>query len=173
MTQTYCIPVKINFNWYLPLIVKYVNYVIGFDQIGYPQMLKKQIFYYLSSNFNVLSLIKWLYIDGIAIDQVEHTKFLGVVWDCKLSWKKHIVHIKLKISRVLGVMGRVCNILPLKVITMLYYTLIHLYIVYCNIVWGYAKSSILKKLQSFKEGLFAYVPEPVNCLHLIHYYLLD
>ena len=43
-------------------------------------------------------------------------------------------------------MGRVHNVLPLKVITMLYYTLIHPNIVYCNIVWGYAKSSILKKI---------------------------
>ena len=29
---------------------------------------------------------------------------------------------------------------------MLYYTLIHPYIVYCNTVWGYAKISILKKI---------------------------
>ena len=87
-----------------------------------------------------------LYIDGIAIDQVEYSKFLGVYLDSKMNWKKHIEHIKLKISRGLGVMSRVRKILPLNVMTMLYHTLIYPYLVYCNICWGSAKTSNISKI---------------------------
>ena len=42
-------------------------------------------------------------IDNNEIEEVEHTKFLGVFVDNKLNWKKHISYISGKISRGLGV----------------------------------------------------------------------
>src|ERR1043165_78987 len=77
-----------------------------------------------------------LSLDGNSISQVESTKFLGVYLDEKLTWKNHIDHISLKISRGLSIMSRVRNILPLHVILMLYHTMIYPYLTYCNIVWG-------------------------------------
>ena len=32
-------------------------------------------------------------IDGENIDEVEKTKFLGIIIDNKLNWKNHISHI--------------------------------------------------------------------------------
>jgi hypothetical protein len=29
-------------------------------------------------------------MNGVAVEQVEETKLLGVTLDCKLSWSKHI-----------------------------------------------------------------------------------
>jgi hypothetical protein len=52
-----------------------------------------------------------LYIQGNPIQHVESTKFLGMMVDERLTWKKHIDYIKLKISKALDVMSRVSQTL--------------------------------------------------------------
>ena len=91
-------------------------------------------------------------IDGQAVERVEYTKFLGVFIDEKLNWKKHIEHIASKISKGIGAMGRVRNIVPNKALLMLYYALVYPYLTYCNIVWGSACISSLTKLVSAKSS---------------------
>lgn len=54
-----------------------------------------------------VSALLSLNIDGITLDRVDDTKFLGVYIDKKLTWNKHINCIKLQISKGLGVMTRV------------------------------------------------------------------
>ena len=44
-----------------------------------------------------------IFIDGVIIDRVKYTKFLGVYIDEKLKWDKHIPYISGKISRGLGI----------------------------------------------------------------------
>lgn len=85
-------------------------------------------------------------IDGCLLEQVEHTKFLGVIVDAKLNWKKHVDYIALKISRGLGMMGRARNVLPLDSLLVLYQTMIYPYLTYCNLIWGSACASVLHKL---------------------------
>ena len=90
-------------------------------------------------------------IDGNLIEQVYCTKFLGVFVDAKLNWKKHIDYIALKISKGLGILGRVRNILPLNCRIMLYHTLICPHLNYCNIIWGSACTTALTKLTSLQN----------------------
>ena len=85
-------------------------------------------------------------IDGYAIEQVDTAKFLGVFIDAKLTWKKHIDYIALKISRGLAVMGRLRNTLPRNALLMLYYTMIYPYLTYCNLIWGSASPTVLRRL---------------------------
>ena len=80
------------------------------------------------------------------MEQVEHTKFLGTFIDSKLNWKKHIEYIALKISKGLGALGRVRNILPQNALLMLYNTMIYPYLTYCNLVWGNASATTLQRL---------------------------
>ena len=42
-------------------------------------------------------------IDGHKIDETDHTKFLGVVIDSKLTWKNHISYITGNIAKGIGV----------------------------------------------------------------------
>ena len=63
-----------------------------------------------------------LSIDGNLLQRVENTKFLGVYVDEKLNWKKHFDHIAHKISKGLGAMGRVRNIVPNNVLLMIYHS---------------------------------------------------
>jgi len=62
-------------------------------------------------------------LNGFFVEQVYYTKFLGVYLDNKLSWIKHISHIRLKLARGTGIMSRVRHIVPRKVLVMLYHTL--------------------------------------------------
>ena len=90
-------------------------------------------------------------IDGQLLERVEYTKFLGVYIDEKLTWKKHIEHVAAKISKGLGAMGRIRNIVPSKSLLMLYHALVYPYLTYCNIVWGTACASVLAKLVSLQN----------------------
>jgi len=87
-----------------------------------------------------------LAIDGISLDRVTFTKFLGVYIDEDLNWKPHTSYISLKISKSLGVINRVKSILPCDLLLSLYYTLIHPYLLFCNIIWGGASKLALHRL---------------------------
>jgi hypothetical protein len=85
-------------------------------------------------------------IDGVKIEKVSHTKFLGVFIDERLNWKYHTSQVSLKICKSLGVLNRAKNVLSQKLLLTLYSTMIHPYLVYCNIVWGGASEISLHKL---------------------------
>ena len=87
-----------------------------------------------------------LFIGGNLLQRVEYTKFVGVLVDKKLNWKKHFDHIAQKISKGLGAMGRLRNIVPTNVLVTLYHTLIYPYLSYCNIIWGSAAATSLHRL---------------------------
>ena len=87
-----------------------------------------------------------LLIDGSKIEQVDSTKFLGVIIDAKLNWKKHTNYIASKISSGLGILSRIKLVVPRNVLLMLYYTMIYPYLTYCAIVWGSANSSVLNRI---------------------------
>ena len=45
-----------------------------------------------------------LKIDGVNIERVYHTKFLGVEIDCKLRWREHVNNIQTKIAKNISVL---------------------------------------------------------------------
>ena len=87
-----------------------------------------------------------IYLNNVILEQVKVTKFLGVLIDEKLNWKDHINCIKSKVSKGIGIINHVKNILPRNILKLLYNTLVHPYLSYCNIVWGTAKVSTLNPL---------------------------
>jgi len=87
-----------------------------------------------------------LTLDGRKLERVVSTKFLGVVIDERLNWAEHVNYISIKISKSLGVLGRVKHILSSSSLLMLYHTMIFPYLNYCNIIWGCAKPTVINKL---------------------------
>ena len=75
-------------------------------------------------------------IDGIKIEEVRKTKFLGVIIDNKLSWNDHVTHVASKVSRGLGMIIKTRNYLINKGLITLYYTFVYPYLTYCNHIWG-------------------------------------
>ena len=87
-----------------------------------------------------------IYLDGVQINQVEHTKFLGVYLDAKLNWQKHATNVSQKISSGIGMLSRAKNNLPFYLLKMLYFAMIYPYLTYCNMIWGCASSQVLNSI---------------------------
>ena len=84
-----------------------------------------------------------LNINGSTIDQVSTFKFLGLHINSQLTWQTHINEISKRISRVIGLLYKMQNILPKNILLSLYNTLILPHINYCILSWGKESDSIL------------------------------
>ena len=65
-----------------------------------------------------------LSINSRTIDQVTRFNFLGLHLNSQLTWHTHIEEISKKIPRVTGIIYKMQNILPSKILLSLYNTLI-------------------------------------------------
>ena len=75
-------------------------------------------------------------INDHPVKEVNYTKFLGLYNDENLSWKYHISHVTMKMSKMTGILAKARHYLPLKLLQMLYMTKIYPYLPYCNITQG-------------------------------------
>ena len=87
-----------------------------------------------------------LVINKKAIAEKSYIKYLGVLIDCHLNWKQHILCISKKISRSIGIMYKLRNFMNTKLLKNIYYSLIYSYLVYGIETWGSACETELKKI---------------------------
>ena len=84
---------------------------------------------------------------NVSISRVNCTLYLGILIDDKLRWSNHIDNIISKISRSIGVVSKINNLLNNNGKILIYYSLIYPYLQYCNLIWGMAGSVLTNKLQ--------------------------
>ena len=87
-----------------------------------------------------------LKINKKAIMQKDYIKYLGVIIDCHLNWKHHILNVSKKISRSIGVMYKLREFMNTKMLKSIYYSLIYSHLVYAIQVWGSACDTELNKI---------------------------
>ena len=75
-------------------------------------------------------------LNNTNLEQVTFTKFLGVIIDDKLSFKRYIVYTKNKISKGLGIIIKARKYLNRELLLNLYNYFVFLYLTYCVEVWG-------------------------------------
>ena len=92
-----------------------------------------------------------IFIDNVAIECVPNFNFLGIHFNQHLSWKSHITHISNLITKSVGVLNRLKNILPTSIKLMIYNALILSRINYGILAWGYQCERIFK----LQKELFA------------------
>lgn len=90
------------------------------------------------SSINKVKPVFAFKIDGESSDEVEKTKFLGVIIDSKLNWKDHFSFVCQKIGRGIGVLIKARRLLHRDTLKNLYYSFVYPYLIYCNQVWGSA-----------------------------------
>jgi len=95
-------------------------------------------------------------INNQILERVEKTKLLGVYIDENLTWKDHVSHIFLKITRGPGVMNSVRKILFRRLLVTLYNTMIYSYLSYCTIVWGSTSHSTLHNLITLQKRGYSF-----------------
>ena len=78
------------------------------------------------------------------IELVEDFNFLGIQIDKNLSWKKHIFNLSHKMSKAIGVMNRLKEFLPKKILKMIYNSLVNSHLNYGILLWGHQSESISK-----------------------------
>lgn len=87
-----------------------------------------------------------LFIDKIEIKKESVTRFLGIYIDKNITWKYHIDFISTKLAKSIGILYKVRYYLNKQNLIQLYYSFIHSYINYANIVWGSTSKSKLRNL---------------------------
>ena len=92
-------------------------------------------------------------MDNYKLDRVSEIKYLGVILDESLKWKSHIKLIKSKISRGSYILAKLRHYVPISVLKMVYYAIIHPHLTYCITTWGGACSSTLLSLISLQKKL--------------------
>jgi hypothetical protein len=85
-------------------------------------------------------------VDNVIIEYVNTFDYLGITLDKHLSWKPHIDKISVKMSKVIGIVSRMKNILSRSVLLTLYRSLFLPYLNYGILCWQ-SKINALVKLQ--------------------------
>ena len=85
-------------------------------------------------------------MEGVKIQEVNTTKFLGVVINNTLTWNDHIAMVRSKIAKNIGIITYIRSFVPLDVLLSLYHALVEPYLQYCNIIWGVQRSVALNGL---------------------------
>ena len=80
------------------------------------------------------------------IKRVNETKFLGIYYDEKLSFKTHINHLTHRLSRTCALIYRVRGVMPPFVLKNMYHAHIGSLLTYCNVIWANVYESSLTPL---------------------------
>ena len=86
-----------------------------------------------------------LSMNNVVIENVKSFKFLGIIIDDRFSFKEHISYIENKVSKSIGIIKRF-HFLPSNVLRNLYFSIIHSYLSYGNVIWGSTAPSNLMSL---------------------------
>ena len=86
-------------------------------------------------------------LNNVAVEQVEETKLLGVVLDCKLSWTRHIDSPVVKMGRNISVIKRWPAFLTPHLTKQVVQTLVLSHLDYCPMICSGDTKKDLGKLQ--------------------------
>ena len=81
-----------------------------------------------------------------AIEQKDHVKYLGVLMDEHLNWKKQIANVTKKISRGIGILARLRCYLDPKLLKNIYFCIVYSHLSYGVEAWGSACPTDLEKI---------------------------
>lgn len=85
-------------------------------------------------------------INGMEITRSNTSKFLGVIIDENLNWKYHLLHVRNKISKNIGILYKLRHLVDEKSLTQLYFSFINSYINYGNCAWASTNKTRLKPI---------------------------
>ena len=105
-----------------------------------------------------------LKLNNVNIERVSQFNFLGIILASSLKLDKHVAHVSLKISRVIGVLYRLKHIFSREVLLTLYNALIFPHLSYCILVWGSKVESNHRFLLLQKKAV-RIITSPDNIAH--------
>lgn len=107
------------------------------------------------SNFILYSLRQKhslaLSLNGEFLNQRSFVKYLGVVFDEKLSWVNHLAKISKSVSQGIGIMNKLKHIVPFSLLKNIYHSFITSHLNYCSEVWSCANKTSLRKVEVLQK----------------------
>ena len=94
---------------------------------------------------------------NVALECKEFIKYLGILIDNNLTWKHHIDHITIKISRTIGLISKLRHLVPKHTLINIYRSLVAPYLSYGLLVWGQARKSYLDKLLKLQKRALRFI----------------
>ncbi len=101
-------------------------------------------------------------IDGMRVDRVHVTKFLGVLVDENLSWTDHIISVCKNVSKNVSILYKVKHILNSSSLYTLYCSLVLPYLNYACEIWG-------NTYQSRVNNVFLLQKRAIRNVAKVHY----
>ena len=87
------------------------------------------------------------------IKQIDTMKYLGVFLDNMLKWDKHLQNLLTKLSKANGIFYKIRNLVPRKILFLLYNALVDSYLRYSITSWGSFSSTHLTALQTAQNKI--------------------
>ena len=81
-------------------------------------------------------------VNNKIIEQVDHFNYLGITLDQNITWTPHLDKVSIKISRVTGLLRKLQHIFPKHILITIYNSLIHSYLIYGLLVWGFKSGRV-------------------------------
>ena len=78
-------------------------------------------------------------------------RFLEILLDENLSFKRHIESMRLKVSRGLGIVRKLKRVFPFSILRLLYFSLIYPYLCICSSVWISIFPFVLTPLHNLQQ----------------------
>ena len=93
-------------------------------------------------------------INGVELERVNNTKFLGVLIQENLMWDTHINYICNRVSKATALLAKLKHYLPKYVLMLIYNSLCLSHMTYALSVWGAAPMSAIGRLHKLhKKGI--------------------
>ena len=94
---------------------------------------------------------------NVALECKEFVRYLGIIIDNNLSWKHHIDHVAIKMSRTVGLICKLRHFLPRHTLLTIYRSLVAPYLTYGLTAWGQAYKSHLEKLLKLQKRALRFI----------------
>ena len=111
-----------------------------------------------------------LQLNDNIIERENSLKFLGVILDEHLTWKKHVQFIENKVSKNVGVLYKTSKLINSKCLRSIYFFFIHSYINYANIAWA---STNKTKTIIFNQDRLPHAPPLLKTLNALNVYQIN
>ena len=104
---------------------------------------KYMIFHNRQKNVKAYERLE-LKLNSVVLERTKKFNFLGITINETLTWNDHIAHVSQKIVPVISLINRKKHQLPIKILKMIYNSLILSRLHYGNLVWGHAPANLIK-----------------------------
>lgn len=94
-----------------------------------------------------------LYLGQEYIPRVTHTKYIGLIFDEKLTWENHIVHLCKSLTKYFSIFYNIRQLININLSRTIYYACIFSRLKYGIEVYGSATKGRLNKLQLMQNKL--------------------